>query len=342
MSIVYAALIGSLGGLHAATWGAFKDSPFEGFRITSYIRSILLAIVVAVVLAATTRLESTQSTVVLIGLLYAGERLATEWWKSFVREDQQEAYSIPMRMAVGGRPVDARLPRYAFGLGVLVVVVLIAWGAARLQPTAPGPIWLSVLVGGLGGWLTAVGGAWKDAPIEGFSGWKFLRSPVVATAWTLVLVPFTQDWVILAVSAGGLSVVSIETYKTFLTGGRPPGKFLGKPVRTAHRAARERCRILHSGLYVVFACGLVGALLVNSRGTGIAWAVDQELALLAMLVLASNAALLVALSPADGGSGSGLRAPRFAMLAAANSSAAPSGAAAQEPDVDADLRGTSR
>src|SRR3954453_5384896 len=35
---------------------------------------------------------------------------------------------------------------------------------------------------------TAVGGAWKDAPIEGFSGWKFLRSPAIATAWA---VPFS-------------------------------------------------------------------------------------------------------------------------------------------------------
>ena len=46
-----------------------------------------------------------------------------------------------------------------------------------------------MLVGGTGGWLTAVGGAWKDAPVEGFSGWKFLRSPAVATGWALLLAP---------------------------------------------------------------------------------------------------------------------------------------------------------
>jgi hypothetical protein len=330
MSILFAALVGSLTGLHAATWGAFKDSPFEGFRMASYLRSILVGTAGAVTLAATTRLESTQFPVVLIGLVYAAERLATEWWKSFVREDEQDAYAIPMRMAVQGRPVDARLPRYALGLCVVLGLVLTCWAAAALQPTRPAPIWQSVLVGGVGGWLTAVGGAWKDAPIEGFSGWKFLRSPVVATAWTLALLPFTDDWLLLAVAAGGLSVASIETYKTFLTGGRPPGKFLGKPVRWSHRTARERCRFLHSGLYVVFACCFAGALLVNDRGTDTVRAAGQSLALLTMVVFASNVALLVAVAvtptpTSDGGfrPGAGVtaerRAPRFAMLASSNS-----------------------
>ena len=108
-----------------------------------------------------------------------------------------------------------------------------------------------MLVGGIGGWLTAVGGAWKDAPVEGFSGWKFLRSPVVATAWTIMLLPFTHDWVALTFAAAGLSVLSIETYKTFFTGGRPPGKFDGKPMRLGVEVQRHWCQLLHSGVYVV-------------------------------------------------------------------------------------------
>ena len=38
-AVVYAA-VGTLTGLHAATWGAFKDSPFEGFRMASFVRSV--------------------------------------------------------------------------------------------------------------------------------------------------------------------------------------------------------------------------------------------------------------------------------------------------------------
>jgi hypothetical protein len=294
MSVVCAAALAGFTGLHAATWGAFKDSPFEGFRRTSFVRSIVLAITAGVVLAAATPLESTEALIVLVGLLYAAERLATEWWKSFVREDEQTAYAIPMRFAVAGVPVDRRLPRYALGLAILLGLVLVCWAAGELLPTHTGPGWLLLLVGGLGGWLTAVGGAWKDAPVEGFSGWKFLRSPIVASAWACLLLPFTDNFVLLTVSAGGLSVASIETYKTFLTAGRPPGKFLGKPMLRAHRTERLTSQWLHAGLYAVFAWVLAASLL--APGTGTPLPVGQTAALLAILLLALNAAALVAFS----------------------------------------------
>ena len=178
-------LLALLTGTHAATWGAFKDSPFEGFKRLSFVRSIVLAVTAAFVLSTTTGLATALGLPVLVGVLYATERFATEWWKSFIREDEQGAYAIPMRVAVRGRTVDARFPRYVTGAVVLAGAVMAGWTAAVLQPEDGGPAWLLVLVGAVGGWLTAAGGAWKDAPVEGFSGWKFLRSPTVATAWTL-------------------------------------------------------------------------------------------------------------------------------------------------------------
>lgn len=249
-------ILGVLTGLHAATWGAFKDTPFEGFRWLSFVRSIGLGGVVGLVVAWE---DPQEAALVLIGLLYAGERLSTEWWKAFLREDPQSSYAIPMRVAVGGRPVDARLPRYATGAAVLVALAL---SAVALPPLARhgAPVWATVLVGGTGGWLTAVGGAWKDAPIEGFSTWKFLRSPAVATLWALVLVPVVDGWWVLAISAGGLSVLVIETYKTFLTGGRPPGKFAGKPIRFLQPSARDRCRLLHCLVYGAIAGLTFGSL----------------------------------------------------------------------------------
>lgn len=267
-------LLGALTGLHAATWGAFKDSPFEGFRWQSFARSIILGGGVGLALG---RSHPHDEALVLVGLLYAGERLVTEWWKSFVREDSQSAYAIPMRMAIGGRPVDARLPRYATGAVVVVLVVLSALIVRPLRPDGL-PAWATVLAGSLGGWLTAMGGAWKDAPVEGFSGWKFLRSPAVATFWSAVLAPLADNLWALVVAAGGLSVLVIETYKTFLTGGRPPGKFAGKPVLFMQRAARQRCRLLHCLVYgglaglvlaspgaAAMVAGVVGVALVAAR-----------------------------------------------------------------------------
>jgi hypothetical protein len=296
MSVVYVVGLALLTGTHAATWGAFKDSSFEGFKPVSFVRTIVVAVVAAATLATATDLDSTLAPIVLIGVLYAIERLATELWKSFLREDDQDAYAIPMRIAVLGRPVDGRLPRYLTGLVVFVGVVVMGWAAAAVQPADGGPLWLVVLVGGIGGWLTAVGGAWKDAPVEGFSGWKFLRSPVVATAWTMTLLPFTQHWVALTVAAAGLSVLSIETYKTFLTGGRPPGKFDGKPKRPELGFQRERCKLLHSGVYVCLA-SVAGMSALYDIGDKMS---PSVVSLVVLTVVAVTMSVLVALSPSPG------------------------------------------
>jgi hypothetical protein len=254
MTVLTAALLGLMTGLHTATWGAYKDSPFEGFRWTSYLRSVVLGCGIAVAIALTTTWEDALHPLVLVGLFYTGERLATEWWKTIVRDDDQTAYTIPMRLGFRGLPVDNRVIRYTVGMAVVVGLVLACVAATAMQGAFPSePRWATIFIGGVGGWLTAVGGAWKDAPIEGFSGWKFMRSPVIATAWALPLSFLTDDWAVLALCAGGFSVASIETYKTFFTGGRPPGKFATKTA--THRLPRLRpfLAVQHTGCWVAFA-----------------------------------------------------------------------------------------
>ncbi len=292
MSTTYVVVLAVLAGTHAATWGAFKDSPFEGFKPVSFVRSIVVAVVAAMALALASDLETTMAPIVFLGVLYGIERLATELWKSFLREDDQDAYAIPMRIAILGRIVEGRLARYLMGLAVIAAVVLMSWAAAALQPGGGGPLALLVLVGGIGGWLTAVGGAWKDAPVEGFSGWKFLRSPVVATAWTVVLLPFTQDWVALTFAAAGLSVLSIETYKTFFTGGRPPGKFDGKPVRPGVAVQRHRCQLLHSSVYLClsFVAGITAVFDTED------WLSTDMASLVVLTVVAATISVRVALT----------------------------------------------
>jgi hypothetical protein len=55
-------------------------------------------------------------------------------------------------------------------------------------------------------------------------------------------------------------VASIETYKTFLTGGRPPGKFADKPVRYAASTVRGVFALLHALLWATLAVGIAGAV----------------------------------------------------------------------------------
>lgn len=263
LSIALPAAAGLFAAGHAASWGAFKDSPFEGFRWGSYARTFVLAALIAVVVSFWIPVATPAAAVVFIGVTYALERLATEWWKSIVRNDDQAAYTIPMRLGLFGQTVERRGVRYAVGVSVVAVVVLGLLGLHLLQAVLGGlpslvGLLVTVAVGSLGGWATAVGGAWKDAPVEGFSFWKFLRSPAVATAWALPLAAFTPSWPALLVAAAGFAVVSIETYKTFFTRGRPPGKFAGKPMRPVVPLLRRVLAFQNAAWWCAFA-GLLAA-----------------------------------------------------------------------------------
>jgi hypothetical protein len=253
--------VGLLVGLHIASWGAYKDVPYEGFRFISYLRSVLLAAVVAILITVFAP-GLVRSIVVLVGAVYAIERLATEGWKSILREQDQTRYAIPMRLGFRGQPVNHIGIRYAAGavLGIGIIGALLEVNTIQhgLRPL-PGLL-VILTVGSAGGWATAAGGAWKDAPIEGFSGWKFLRSPAVATAWAMPIFFLTNNWVALLLASGGFAVASLETYKTFLTGGRPPGKFSGRPVRAHLPALRNLLAHQHAILWMAIAATFVAIL----------------------------------------------------------------------------------
>ena len=107
----------------------------------------------------------------------------------------------------------------------------VAWGLDALQRyTTLAPLTAVLLVGSVGGWLSAFGGAFKDAPIEGFETLKFFRSPLVALAWALVLALLTSQYLFIALAGLGYTVATIETYKTFFFPHKPRGKFAGKPI----------------------------------------------------------------------------------------------------------------
>lgn len=269
-TIALALPLALVAGTHAATWGAYKDAPYEGYHPSRQLRTLVIA-TLATFVGLMTGLVTLHAVVPAVGVVYTLERLSTEWWKTIVRVDDQSAYTIPMRLGFFGRPVDVDWIRYSVGAlvaGALVGLGFAAHGAQAVAQHAFGglPWWILVpTVGGLGGWLTAVGGAWKDAPIEGFSGWKFLRSPAVATAWAVPLSQLTGEWVALCLAAGGLSVFSIETYKTFWTGARPPGKFADRPLASPVLTTRRVNGRLHAGAWLVLGAISAQQALETSR-----------------------------------------------------------------------------
>jgi hypothetical protein len=234
LELVIAIIIGALAGTHISTWGMYKDSIHEGFTWPKYFRSVLVGATIAILAYFLTDLDLTRAPgmVVFFGIVYAFERLTLELWKGFIRVEDQSKYFIPMQFGVKGKPIHDKRIRYPVGIAVVLLLLVCIWGVARLQEAYPDlPPWLVlVTIGSLGGWLTAFGGAWKDAPVEGFETFKFFRSPGVSLFWAVLLAFFTDNWIYIGIGGAGYSVAAIETYKTFFFPSKPRGKFAGKPI----------------------------------------------------------------------------------------------------------------
>lgn len=268
-----AALVGLSAGLHAATWGVFKDAPHEGFHWTRFVRSPLIGIGAALALRALLPWpDGVAGAVLLFGAAYAVERFIIETWKTFFRAEDQSKYTIPMQLAVLGRPVRSAILRGVLGTlyfaGGFVVLVALQW----LDGQAPGKAWpLLVLAASAGGWISAVGGAWKDAPIEGFETFKFFRSPVVALTYALLLSRLAPDTGILMLAATGLTIATLETWKKFSRPNEPGGKFAGKPL---HFPLMRHYRYRLVPLYALI-CGTVAMAVLASSYASVAGPCEQ-------------------------------------------------------------------
>jgi len=233
-SLIVAALVGLLSGTHTAIWGMYKDAIHEGFVVRRFARSMAVGALagVAIQLGLGLPLDQAAGLAVLFGLAYAAERGVVEVWKTFVRVEDQSKYSIPMQFSLRGVPVASRRVRLAAGAGYVGIVAASLWAIARVQPAAPGlmSIFRTVLAGLVVGGIIAFGGAWKDAPTEGFDPLKFFRSPLLTVAFALLLARMTDSTLHVAVAAIGYERATAETYKTFFFPSRPRGKFAGKAV----------------------------------------------------------------------------------------------------------------
>ena len=270
MSYVVATLIGLLAGLHPCTWGMYKDAPHEGFSWPKYFRSAIVGSVLGAVAHYFTQWDLVHepgARFLYWGLLYCLERAATELWKYFIREEDQSKYFIPMQFGIMGVPMKDPRKRIPIGLAVAAICVGLFFGLRALNHRYPDlPTWILILtVGSVFGWISAFGGAWKDAPIEGFETFKFFRSPGVAAAWAAICALFTREWVVLAIAAEGFTVAGIETYKTFFFPNKPRGKFAGKPItHPQYLTFRYKFVPLYAGIWVLVFVHLAWGI---ARGT---------------------------------------------------------------------------
>ena len=241
MEILIVLLTGLLAGLHTSTWGMYKDSPHEGFDWPKYFRSTIISLILAPIVWHLTELKGDDSLTMsaslflLWGTIYVTERGIVEVWKTFIRTEDQSKYFIPMQLHVLGKVVESKRDRLIAAFFYVGGIALVGWLLVSLWRThQAGELnwnpYIILLLLSVGGWVSAFGGAWKDAPIEGFETFKFFRSPAVAYFWGWVAANLTDNFVVITCCSLGFTIACIETYKTFFFPSRPRGKFQGKPT----------------------------------------------------------------------------------------------------------------
>lgn len=269
--LLIACAVGILSGLHTSTWGMYKDAIHEGFGWPRYFRSAIVGMVMGGIAYVIARpmLDTPAALVAFFGVTYVLERGVIEFWKTFLRTEDQSKYFIPMQFAVFGRVVHSQAARLLIGAIITAIVVLaflaVHWltGGGRVGWTIPRVL----AVASIGGWISAFLGAWKDAPVEGFQPLKFVRSPLWAAGYGGVLALFTTSPLVMIMAALGFTIATLETYKTFFFPSKPRGKFAGKPILFPEMLARRQWFVpVYAAIWVLIVTGFVLALTQPRQG----------------------------------------------------------------------------
>jgi hypothetical protein len=221
--MVTATALGLLAGLHAASYGAYKDSPHESFLLRRFVRELLFASVLSVGLAAA-GLSNGQSPFVIYLSAFALSRIATEFWKLFVRVEPQGEYRIPTQIHWVKGVVHNPIIRLLLGFGFLASIYGI-YCLAKVLPAA-WPIPMRGLVVGLSiGICEGIAGAYKDGSIEGFYWHKFAKSPTFGALGGLIASGHTDDPGFLLLAAIGSMRMFLELLFKMVVPDYAPGKF---------------------------------------------------------------------------------------------------------------------
>ena len=208
-----------ISGFYTSLWGAFKDSPYEGFKGRTFPRSVYFhaAIFALISILPVLRIQFLELRLFQLFFLIMGlERFIAELYKGFFRTEDQSKYFVPSRITFFGRQVDSDALRFSAGTLLVLGVFSLLFIGAQIQS------FLGYLAVGYGtGLLVALGGAYKDAPFEGFKILKFQRSAVVLAVCSplFYLIGLKGEPVslgFLIYMNGGMERFLVEYYKTYI------------------------------------------------------------------------------------------------------------------------------
>jgi len=151
-------------------------------------------------------------------------RIATEFWKLFIRIEPQEGYRIPTQIHCVTGIVHHPLLRLLLGCGFLASI----YGIAVLGNTVPDswPRAVHGLIVGLSiGIAEAIAGGYKDGSIEGFSWRKFAKSPTFGALGGIIASGHTNSDAFLLLAAIGSMRMFLELLFKMVVHDYAPGKF---------------------------------------------------------------------------------------------------------------------
>jgi len=224
MSMVTLAGLGLAAGLHGALYGAYKDSPHESYLLRRTLREIAIALTISLSMPVLYPATRDESAFTLYLSFFALTRIATEFWKLFVRVEPQGDYRIPTQIHCVTGIVCNPCLRLLLGLGFLASIYGIGALGTLVPDAWPQPVH-GALVGLAIGVAEALAGGYKDGSVEGFSWRKFAKSPVFGTLGGLIVSGHTGSDVFLLLGAIGTMRMFLELLFKMVVRDYAPGKF---------------------------------------------------------------------------------------------------------------------
>jgi len=248
-------------GLNSAIWGTYKDCLYEEFKVGKFARSLIIGLVLGVLLFLFLKVNNIDANLgVFFAFVVVFERFAVEAYKLFLREEDQSKYFIPQKLHILGKIVEKRTTRYASGIVLVLLALALFYMPFIVRFNFESAILTGFLWGAIGGFFISIGGALKDAPMEGFEPIKFWRSAFIAGMWGMIFSFFTNNYSLLVFASIGAERMTVELYKTFIVG-RAHSKLKaargGKPLFPEWDDKRKKFIIPYIATWIVFAALLL-------------------------------------------------------------------------------------
>ena len=210
-------------GLHAACFGAYKDSPHESFLLKRFIRELVIASCIGLAFILL-HIRETESCLIIYLSTFTLSRIITEFWKLNVRVEPQEQFRIPTQIHFFRKVVQNKGLRILLGF-VTPTVVLLVYFISRYLPDALTLQQKGLIVGLLIGLADASGGAYKDGLMEGFYLSKFLKSSFWGPLGGFVISYYTESPLFHLLGTIGFMRMFLELLYKILVKQYVPGKF---------------------------------------------------------------------------------------------------------------------